>query len=328
MRRIALAIVMLVTLARAGMAEEKVRVAYFPNLTHATALVGLRQGTFARALGGAVTIEPHVFNAGPAAIEALLAGELDLLYVGPGPAATGYVRSKGRALRVVCGVAIGGASLVVRGAAGIAAVRDLDGHTIASPQIGNTQDVALRTLLRQSGLATRERGGRVTVLPIANSDIVTLFRKGEIDGAWVPEPWATVLRREPDAKELLDERTLWPGGVFPTTVLVASTKFLGAHPDLVERWIAGEIETSRWIGAHPEEARTDVNAALRELTTREIPKDVLEDAWSRLGFDVKIQDQAIAKGARDANALGYLPSADVGGLVDGRPLQRVLAAAR
>lgn len=328
MRRIGLAIALLVALAQAAVAEDDVRVGYFPNLTHATALVGLRRGTFARALGATVTIEPHVFNAGPAAMEALLAGELDLLYVGPGPAATGYVRSKGRALRVVAGVATGGASLVVRGAAGITAAKDLDGHKIASPQIGNTQDVALRTFLKQNGLATQERGGRVTVLPIATSDIVTLFHKGEIDGAWVPEPWAAILRREPDARELVDERTLWPGGVFPTTVLVASAKFLGAHADLVERWIAAEIETSRWIDAHPKEARVDVNAALRELTTRAIPNDVLEDAWSRLGFAEKIQAEAIAKGARDANALGYLPSADVGGLVDGTALARALAAAK
>ncbi len=318
----------LTLIAHGAIAEDKLRIGYFPNLTHATALVGLRQGAFARAIGTSTTIEPHVFNAGPAAIEALLAGELDLLYVGPGPAVTGFVRSKGRALRVVAGVASGGASLVVRGDAKIDSAKDLSAHKLASPQIGNTQDVALRTYIKANGLETHERGGTVTVVPVTNSDIVTLFHKGEIDGAWVPEPWATILRHEPGAKELVDERTLWPGHSFPTTVLVVSSKLLKDHPEVVEKWLAGQIQTSAWMKAHPAEARTEVNAALRELTTREIAPEVLDEAWKRLEFGEDLSEEAIAKGAKDAQALGYLPSSDIKGLIESTPLQHARAAAR
>lgn len=328
MNRLLLFTVMLGLLPGSVVAGEKLRVGYFPNLTHATVLVGLRQGTFARSIGDTMAIEPHVFNAGPSAIEALFAGELDLLYVGPGPAVTGFVRSKGKALRIVAGVATGGASLVVRGESGIAAPKDLAGHRIASPQIGNTQDVALRTFLKDQGLGTHERGGKVTVLPVANSDIVTLFHKGEIDGAWVPEPWAAILRREPGAKELVDERSLWAGGVFPTTVLVASTKLLSDRRELVEKWLGGQLETSRWIREHGKEARVEVNAALRELTTREIPIELLTDAWERLAFDEEIPKEGILKNARDAHALGYLPKSDVTGIFETAPLERARAAAR
>ncbi len=322
------AIALLACLVAAADAAERLRVGYFPNLTHAVPILGLRQGRFAEAIGDEAVIEPRVFNAGPAAMEALLAGEIDLAYVGPGPAITGFVRSKGRALRVVAGAASGGASLVVRGSLGIAEAKDLAGRRLASPQIGNTQDVALRVFLREHGLTTRERGGTVSVLPIANPDILTLFRKGELDGAWVPEPWAALLRRESGARELVDERSLWPQGKFPTTVLVATRKLLAEHPALVERWLRGQIEVSRWIAANATAARAEVNAGLGGLTTREIPTEVLDDAWSRLSFSEEILADTFATLAGNARALGYLPSGDVAGLIDPDPLERALAAAR
>lgn len=322
------AIGLLAWMAAAADATERLRVGYFPNLTHAVPIVGLRQGQFARVIGDQAVIEPRTFNAGPAAMEALLAGELDLVYIGPGPAITGFVRSKGRALRVVAGAASGGASLVVRANLGIGEAKDLAGRRLASPQIGNTQDVALRIFLREHGLVTRERGGTVSVLPVANPDIITLFRKGELDGAWVPEPWAALLRRESGARELVDERSLWPRGEFPTTVLVATNEFLAEHPALVERWLFGQIEVSSWINANPSAAKAEVNAGLRDLTTRDIPPDVLEDAWSRLGFGEEILSDTFPKLARDAQALGYLPASDVSALVEPKPLERARAAQR
>ena len=302
-------------------AEERVRVGYFPSLTHAVAMVGLARGTFGRALGEGVALDTKLFNAGPAEIEALFAGEIDIGYIGPGPAITGFVRSKGKALRVVAGAASGGASLVVRRDAGITTAKDLAGKKLASPQIGNTQDVALRTYLRASGLQTSDKGGNVTVLPVANPDILTLFSRKELDGAWVPEPWAAVLRRQAAGEEIVDERSLWPDGKFPTTVVIVSTRFLADRRPIVLAWLRGQAETLRWIGEHPGEAKATVNRAIGTITTREITADVLDEAWQRLGLSSDVSPDALAKLARDAEALGYLPSSDVTGLIDPEPLR-------
>jgi sulfonate transport system substrate-binding protein len=297
-------------------AGERVRIAYFPNVTHAAAMVGLEQGFFAAALGPEVAIDAKVFNAGPAEIEALFAGEIDLGYVGPGPAITAFVRSKGRALRVIAGSAMGGASLIVRPDAGIESVKDLSGKKLASPQIGNTQDVALRTFLREAGLKTADRGGTVTVLPIANPDVLTLFAKKEIDGAWAPEPWASVLRLQAAGKELVDERSLWRNGKFPTTVVVVSTRFLADRRSLVSRWLDGQREAVRWLNEHPSEAQAVVNRAIEKLTTREMPAQVLSESWRRLSFSDELPPGTFPKLAADAEALGYLPTSDVSGIFE------------
>ena len=296
-------------------AGEAVRVGYFPNLTHAVAIVGLERGFFAKALGSAATIETKVFNAGPAEVEALFAGAIDIGYIGPGPAITGFVRSKGKALRVIAGGATGGASLVVREDSGITATKDLGGKKLASPQIGNTQDVALRTYLRAAGLQTADKGGNVTVLPVANPDILTLFTKKELDGAWVPEPWASVLRLQGHGKELVDERSLWPDGKFPTTVLIVSSRFLADHRAAAVAWLRGQNEAVRWLNEHPQESKAVVNRAIAKLTSRAIPATVLDESWQRLEFSSDVSTAALAKLAKDAEALGYLPSSDVSGLV-------------
>jgi sulfonate transport system substrate-binding protein len=314
-RVVAAAVVLLLA---AGLADagERVRVGYFPNLAHAPAIVGLAHGSFARALGESTSIETRVFNAGPAEIEALFAGEIDLGYVGPAPGITGFVRSKGRALRVVAGAAMGGASLVVRADSGIRDTASLSGKKLAAPQIGNTQDVALRTYLRAAGLRTSDKGGAVVVMPVANPDILTLFAKKEIDGAWVPEPWASILRWRVGATELVDERSLWPGGKMPTTVVIVSTRFLASHRPAVVAWLRAQRETMRWIEQNPAEAKALVNRAIGDLTTREIAPEVLDDAWGRLAFSDEIAVEALAKLAKDAEALGYLPASDVATLCD------------
>ncbi len=297
-------------------ARERVRIGYFPNVTHAVAMVGLEQGFFAKALGPDAAIEAKVFNAGPAEIEALFAGEIDLGYVGPGPAITGFVRSKGRALRIVAGSAMGGASLIVRADAGIQSAKDLSGKKLASPQIGNTQDVALRTFLREAGLKTADRGGTVTVLPVANPDALSLFARKELDGAWVPEPWASVLRLQAGGKELVDERSLWPKWKFPTTVVVVSSRFLADHRSLVSRWLDGQHEAVRWLNEHPSEAQAVVNRAIRTFTTREMPAQVLSESWRRLSFSDELLQDAFGKLAKDAEALGYLPTSDISGIFE------------
>jgi NitT/TauT family transport system substrate-binding protein len=300
-----------------GRADDVIRVGYFPNLTHAVAMIGLERGFFARALGPHTTIDAHAFNAGPAEMEALFAGAIDLGYIGPGPAITGFVRSKGKALRVVSGAAMGGASLIVRPDAGIERAADLSGKRLAAPQIGNTQDVALRTYLREAGLGTSDHGGTVTVLPVANPDILTLLAGKQIDGAWVPEPWASVLRLQAGGRELVDERTLWPDGKFPTTVVVVSTAFLAAHKPLVAAWLHGQSEAIAWQNEHPSDAKRVVNEVIHRLTTRDIPPQVLDEAWGRLTFSSAVRIEAFEKMAKDAEALGYLPTARVGGLLEG-----------
>src|ERR1700724_3688197 len=196
------------------------RVGYFPNITHAQALVGRASGQFEKALGAGVQIEWKAFNAGPSAIEALFANAIDLTYVGPNPTVTGYVRSQGEAVRVIAGAASGGASLVGGQAWGIKSPSDFHGKKVATPQQGNTQDVALRAWLRANGLKPREKGGDVQVLPITNADRFTLFLKGQVDAAWAPEPWAARLVHEAGGRIFLDERDLWPNHEFVSANLI------------------------------------------------------------------------------------------------------------
>jgi len=258
------------------------RVGFFPNLTHAQALVGLADGSFQKALGNDIKIEPIQFNAGPLAIESLFANAIDLTYIGPNPAINGYVQSKGEALRIVAGATSAGAVFVVRPQSNIKTAKDLSGKKIASPQLGNTQDVSLRRYIKQAGLATKETGGTVTVLPTANADILTLFQKGEIDGAWVPEPWGARLVREAGGVILLDERDLWPNGEFVTAHVIVSAKFLKSQPQLVEKWLQAHVEVTQWINSHPGEAKTLVNREIGRLTGKELAPAVLDDAFGRM----------------------------------------------
>lgn len=302
------------------------RLGYFPNLTHAQAIVGLSRGTFTEELGTGVRLDTKVFNAGPSAIEALFAGEIDATYIGPNPAINGYVRSEGKALRIIAGAASGGAMFVVRPESGISNPSDLAGKKIGSPQLGNTQDVALRSYLLDHGLASRESGGNVTVVPAANPDILTLFRKGEIDGAWVPEPWATRLVQEAGGKVFLDERQLWPNGDFVTTHLIVRTEFLDKNPRLIGRLLAAHVDTTRWINANPVEARRLVNEGIRNITTAALPDAVFEAAWQNLRFTYDPIVPSLKKSAADAFRLGFAgrTEPDLSGIYVLTPLNSVL----
>ena len=258
-----------------------IRFGYFPNITHAQAVIGIADGTFQNAVGSNVKIDPKIFNAGPAAIEAMFAGQLDLTYIGPNPAINGYVKSNGEALRIVAGATSGGAVLVVRGDAGITKASDFAGKKIASPQLGNTQDVALRGWLLKQGLVLKEQGGTTQVIPIANPDILTLFQKKEIDAAWVPEPWGARLVREASGKIFLDERDLWPQGQFVTAQIIVSTQFLKAHPDVVKKILAAHVELTQRINADPTTAKQKLNQEIERLTGAALASQVLDDAWGR-----------------------------------------------
>src|SRR3989441_9195729 len=252
-------------------AQTTIHVGAFPNITHAQAMVGKANGWFEKRMGPKVTIDWKTFNAGPSAIEALFAGAIDVTYIGPNPAIQGYVRSNGEALRIVAGATSGGAALVVRNDSGIQKPEDFYKKKVASPQQGNTQDVALRAWLFAHGMKSTDKGGDVQVLPMANPDQLTLFMKKELDAAWAPEPWATRLLEEGNGRLFLDERDLWPQGQFITCHLVANTKVLHDNPELVKKWIRAHVELTEWINAHASEAKKVLNQQIQAETTKALP---------------------------------------------------------
>lgn len=301
-------------LAACGGAQENtgaLRLGYFPNLTHALALVGVERGLFKQELEKAgVGLETFTFNAGPAAIESLLSGALDATYVGPNPAVNAFVKSGGAAVRVVAGAAVGGASLVVRPE--ISGPADLRGKKIATPQLGGTQDVALRTWLRAQGFTADEfGGGDVSVAPQENAQTLEGFRAGELAGAWVPEPWASRLVLEGGGKVLVDERTLWPEGRFVTTVLLVRKGQLDARPAVIQALLRGHLAAERWIAGNAAEARQVTNKAIAGLTGKALAAGVIERAWQNLQFTSDPIPEALIKGARDAEALQLVRLAGV-----------------
>lgn len=285
---------------------DTLRIGYFPNLTHAPAVIGVGNGDFQKALGN-VKIEPHIFNAGPSAIEALFANQIDVAYVGPGPSINGYIKSDGD-LRIISGVASGGAVFVVRNDAGIQSVQDFVGKKFSSPQLGNTQDIALRVYLLNNGYKTSENGGSVTILPAKNSDIVTLMLKKEIDGAWVPEPWGVTLERQTNGKIFLDERDLWPNGKFVTTDIVVRTGFLQNNPDVIKKLLEANVDEITWINKNPDQARQAFNTEYAKLTTKPIPDDQLKEALSRLDITYDPIESSLFKTADNTFQVGFLDS--------------------
>ena len=313
--RIALALLSLLACRGQDRAHAPLRLGYFPNLTHAQALVGVADGTFARALE--VPLEPRRFNAGPAAMEALLSDDLDAAYVGPGPAAIAYLRSHGEALRVVAGAASGGAALVAKSAR---TPRDLAGKRVASPQLGNTQDIALRVWLRQQRLPIGDGAGAVKVIPLSNPDILGLFGRGELEAAWVPEPWGARMLAEAGGHILVDERDLWEGRQFPTTVVVASGRALRSRRSEVVAILRAHLAlTERWRVDRPGFARA-ANAQYGKLTGHPLAEAVLQDAFSRLEPISDPLPRQLAEGARHAQELDFAPPGDLSGLVDASAL--------
>lgn len=327
-RRSLLSLVVLIAGALAWAQNPAVlRVGAFPNVTHPQAMVGKATGWFEKKMGPNVRVEWKSFNAGPSAIEALYANAIDMAYVGPNPTITGYVRSNGEALRVIAGACSGGASLVVRSDSGIEKASDFRGKRVASPQLGNTQDVALRAWLKSNGLRTRDKGGDIQVIPLANPDQLTLFLKKDLDAAWAPEPWAARLIREGNGRLFLDERTLWPGGQFVTTNLIVSTKFLRDHPDVVKRWLDAHVEITDWINGHPSDAKTLLNQQIHRETGRALPALVLDDAFGRLQVTYDPLRSSLMTSAKSAFEAGFLGRVmpDLSRLYDLALLNQVLA---
>ena len=281
------------------------RIGYFPNINHAQAVIGLGNGDFQKALGD-VKVETQIFNAGPSAMEALFANQVDATYVGPNPAINAYIKSGGEALRIITGAASGGAVFVVRNDAGIDSADDFAGKKFASPQLGNTQDVALRAYLLKNGYKTTENGGNVEVIPAKNPDILTLMLKKEVDGAWVPEPWGAKLLKETDSRIFVDERDLWPEGKFVTVHLVINPEYLENHPDIVKKLLAAHIDETIWINQNLEESFIVFNIELEKLTGKTIAEDEFQDAFSRMEITYDPVKDSLFKSANDAFDIGFL----------------------
>ncbi len=312
--------------ASTAQGSETLRLGYFPNITQATALVGVKKGIFAQALGPNVTLKTFTFNAGPSALEALLTDSIDATYVGPNPAINAYIRSKGQAIRIIAGATSGGAALVVNPS--IPSAADLKGKKIASPQLGNTQDVALRWWLKTQGYTTTpEGGGDISIVPQDNAQTLQAFRAGQIDGAWEPEPWATRLVLEGGGKVLVDERDLWPGGRFVTTNLVVRTDFLQQHSDVVSHLLQGQLESTDFVNQHPAEAQRVANEAIGGISGRPLSTQVIAAAWSRLTFTSDPIAASLRSATDHAHALGLLTSVDLRGIYALGPLNRQLALA-
>ncbi|MFD5276454.1 ABC transporter substrate-binding protein [Pseudarthrobacter sp. NPDC058362] len=316
--------------ADTGPAAE-LRLGYFGNVTHAPALVGVRKGFLAEALGS-TTLSTETFNAGPAAIEALNAGAIDAAYLGPNPAINSYATSRGESVRVIAGAAAGGAQLVVE--PGISSAADLRGKTLATPQLGGTQDVALRAWLTKQGFKTNVDGsGDVAINPTDNAQTLKLFQDGKLDGAWLPEPWASRLVLQAGARVLVDEKDLWDGtgtgkpGQFPTTVLIVNQQFAAAHPETVQVLLAGHAEAVAWLNAAPEAEKAQViNAALEEDAGAALPRNVLDRALANITFTLDPLAGSYPRLLRDGVEAGTTKEADINGLFDLRALNQVSGA--
>jgi NitT/TauT family transport system substrate-binding protein len=312
--------------AAGGGAQTTLRLGYFPNITHAPAIVGIESGIFARDLGSNVKLEPSTFNAGSAASEAILSNAIDATFIGPNPAINAYAKSNGEAIRIIAGTTSGGAALVVRN--GINSAADLKGKKLATPQLGNTQDVALRTWLLDNGLETDTNGGGdVSVLPQDNAQTLQAFQSGTIDGAWEPEPWATRLVLEGNGHVLVNESDLWPQGKFVTTQLIVRTDYLKAHPDAVAGLLKGLIEATKLVNDDPTQAQTLANQGIQKITGKPLAANVIQAAWKNLTFTVDPVAQSLQTSADHAIKIGLLKSVDLRGIYDLTALNGLLRAA-
>jgi NitT/TauT family transport system substrate-binding protein len=309
--------------------SKTIKLGYFDNVTHAPALVGLEGGIFEKNLGKNITLETSIFNAGPAAVTALLSGAIDATYIGPNPTVTAFQQSDG-AVQVISGAASGGAFLVVK--PDIKNVKALKGKTLATPQLGNTQDVALRSYLKKKGLETDTAGGGdVAIHPQDNAITLQAFQDDQIQGAWVPEPWATRLVNEGGGKILVDERDLWPNGAYVTTDLLVRKDYLDDNPDVVQKLLQGQVEAVDLINTKPAEAQKLVGDRINTDTGKPLSADLIAASFKNIVFTNDPIASSLVASAKAAADLGLpnaeaLTKADVKALYNLKLLNKVLKA--
>jgi len=289
------------------LAEEKLvlRFGHFPNITHAQGMIAhalSRQGKgwFEQRLGPGTEIQWFTYNAGPSAMEAIFAGSLDVTYVGQGPALNAHFKSKGDEIRIISGAANGGAALVIKPDGPIKTAADFRGKKIATPQLGNTQDISCRAWLKANGFQVTQTGGDVIVLPTANPDQLSLFQSGGVDAVWTVEPWVTRLEREAKGKVFLEDSNVL------TTWLAASAKFLKDHRDLAKKIAAANVELTQWIQVQPDEAQRTLIAELKAETKADFPPDDVSHAWKRIKFTTEVSRDLVTKAVQDGKDAGFL----------------------
>jgi NitT/TauT family transport system substrate-binding protein len=313
-----LSILLSLAAALPSYAETKIRVGHFPNVTHVQALVAhalSRQGKgwFEERLGAGTKIEWFVYNAGPSAMEAIFANSIDLAYVGPSPAINAYSKSRGEEIRIMSGAANGGAALVVQGDSALKTAADFRGKRIATPQLGNTQDVSCRAWLAAGGLKITQLGGDAQVLPTENPDQISLFQQKQVDAVWTVEPWVSRLEMEAKGKILVEQSDT------VTTVLVSSARFLGTNRDVAKKFAEAHRALTDWIQKNPEEAQKLVQAELVEETRGKISPELIARAWKRIVLTNEISRESLDKFVANAKAAGFLRDVpDLERLIDNR----------
>jgi NitT/TauT family transport system substrate-binding protein len=330
---VAVLAVLLAVIVPAGAAKKQssgsvtLRLGYFPNVTHAPAIVGVEEKFFEKQLGSKVNLELKTFNSGTEAIQAIQAGALDASYIGPSPTITAWTQFD-KGVKIVSGAASGGAFFVVNKDINTAA--DLKGKAVASPQLGNTQDVALRTWLKSKGLNTDTTGGGdVQIRPQDNATTLNAFKTGELAGAWVPEPWATRLVNEGGGKILVDEADLWPGGKYVTTQLIVTTDYLKDNKAVVQKLVNAQVEANEFIKTNPFDAQTDVSNNIASVTGKPIPGELVIASFKNIEFTDDPIATSLAKNNKDASKIEGLTSADsLKGIYDLSFLNKALKAAK
>ncbi len=310
--------------AGGGGAAAEIRLGYFPNVTHASAIVGVDKGFFAGELGS-TKLTTQTFNAGGDEVNALLGGSLDVGFIGSGPAINAFAKSKGAAVRVVSGATQGGAQLVVK--PGITSPEQLEGKTIATPQLGNTQDIALKKWLKDKGLSAGDGPNDVKIANLENPRTLDAFKQGSVDGGWLPEPWSSRLVLDAGATVLLDEKSLWPDGKFPTTVIIVRTGFLKQYPDTVQALLRGHVKALDFAAASPAEVKTVVNDGLKKLTGNQLAGPVLDRAFTGISLGSDPLAAKFGQLAKDSVTAGVTPAeTDLAGFLDLSALNAVLQA--
>jgi NitT/TauT family transport system substrate-binding protein len=285
--------------------QNQVRIVYFANISHAVPIIGIENGYFADHLGD-TKIKTRIVDSGPEAVEALFANSADLAYVGPAPFVNGYVKSDANGIKLLSGAAYNGASFVIQSNSDISGPADLAGKKIAAPLIGNTQDVSLRNYLAKNGLKPAEKGGNVIIYNIANAEINTLFAKGEIDAAWVPEPTATMLVVNHKGKRLFQEQELWPEKRFPSVILIGRTSYIAEHPEVVQKWLSAQNIAIDWINQNPDKTESTYIKFFKEHTGKNLDKNLVHESFSNIVYDSKVDVESIKIFAQRAYSLGYL----------------------
>lgn len=305
---------------------DTVKIGYFPNLTHGTALVGDQEGILQKELGGTKATYAQ-FNAGPSEIEALNSKSIDIGWIGPSPAINGYTKSQGKNLRIIGGSASGGVKLVVNPDK-VKSLDDVKGKKIATPQLGNTQDVAFLNWVKEKGWKVDAQSGKGDVSVVRTDNKITpdAYKSGSIDGAWVPEPTASKLVAE-GGKVLLDESDLWPDKKFVITNIIVSQEFLKKHPKVVEAVLRGSVKTNQFIKDNPQKAKAAANAKLKQLSGKALPPEVIDPAWKSIQFTDDPLAATLDSEADHAVKAGLLEKPDLKGIYDLKPLGKVLKAA-